>query len=166
MTVSFYVIAELDRFFIQDISRDLCNISFICFIMSTGIFLWTTWLLLLILLTKFILTRIRYEAKVSSISINAEQTEYIVLCLLNRACSFHSLVDMKFVGISLFMISNYFTGALNLTMKTREQNAFVAYSLLFMNSFIFTFIPFFVIYFCNKKAIKNQVKKPIVAQVV
>jgi hypothetical protein len=142
-------LTELSRYYIQDVLRELCNFSFIFFIMSTGTFLWTCALLLIILFTKPIVFFFRDTNQNSA---------KCALHLLERSCSFIILVDSRFVGIAIFMLSNYFTGVTNLVIRTKSQSDLASYMLIFLNSFVFKFIPFYVIYFRKKLKKTNELQ--------
>ncbi len=153
---AYYLLAEFSRYFIQDVSRELCNLSFICFIMTTGLVIWSLSLLGALVISKIILN-ILPAVTINDLqgkAFNFKNIEISTSCtirLLERAYTFFMFVDSKFIGISIFMISNYFTGITNILVRTRDQPPLVAYFIIILNCFVFTFIPFYFIYRYRKR---------------
>jgi hypothetical protein len=151
MLFSYYVLAEFSRYFIQDVSRELCNLSFIYFIMTTGLIIWSLGLLSALTVAKIILLIVPppilndLQSKAYNLK-NIEIYTTYVIRLLERAFTFFIFVDSKFIGIAIFMIANYFTGITNIIVRTRKQPPLVAYFILFSNCLVFTFVPFFFIF--------------------
>jgi hypothetical protein len=67
-----------------------------------------------------------------------------VVYLLEEVFGFFEIVDSKFVGITIFMVSNYYTGTVNLVITTQDQSPLFAYIIILVDCLLFTFIPFFV----------------------
>ena len=162
LTLGFYfVCTEISRYYLfEDVSRKLCNLSFIFFIMSTGLVIWSMNLLVVLIVTKII---IYFVEKSEMRSFHNELNDLIcnknLYNLLDRSCSFFEVVDAKFIGISIFMVSNYFTGIINLTMITREQSPLVGYFCIILNGILSTFLPFFVFNYYQNKSSESQKKK-------
>jgi hypothetical protein len=101
----------------------------------------------------------QYFKKITSIE-QANAFSIILIENLEKSYSFFEIVDSKLMGLLIFMISNYYTGALNLLIETRSQSSFVAFLLIILNCFVFTFIPFYINYYLkflrNPKQLKTK----------
>ena len=133
--------------------------------MTTGGILCTTVLLAVILVAKIIvyLLKSQYEYSIENLQSIREVQMFTqkCACLLERSFSFIEIVDSKFIGLAIFMISNYFTGIVNLLIKTRAQNAYVSFLIIILNSIVFTLLPFFV-YYKNIQSAYEKHKKLLV----
>lgn len=83
---------------------------------------------------------------------NEKYSTQVYYDLIDLSLSFVKIVDSKFIGLAIFMISNYFTGIVNLAMEsTHGVSEFKSLLILSANSFVSTFLPFYVFYSTYKK---------------
>ncbi len=119
--------------------------------MCTGILTWSIGTCAALFITQLIIHKMRQENKLlNKISpsydrLSKNELAYIK-CLLNRAFSFFVIVDSKFIGLAIFMISNYITGLMNLFIDLAQLDVVQANLILIVGSLFFTFIPFLVYY--------------------
>jgi hypothetical protein len=124
---------------------------FITIKMCTGILTWSIGTCAALFITQLIIHKMRQENKLlNKISpsydrLSKNELAYIK-CLLNRAFSFFVIVDSKFIGLAIFMISNYITGLMNLFIDLAQLDVVQANLILIVGSLFFTFIPFLVYY--------------------
>jgi hypothetical protein len=106
--------------------------------MSTGAFLLALNLIAVLLIAQVLLNSPLKQQATTSDVVNS----------LGTVFGFFEIVDSRYLGLTIFMISNYFTGSLRLVIAddTHSQSATTAYAIIFLNSVIFTFIPFAVFY--------------------
>lgn len=117
--------------------------------MTSAAFLWFSICVMNIFMTKMILHLMNVERTSPSKSSPNEINNTIKMCLfyLENSFSFVEVVDSKMIGLFIFLISNVFTGLINLSFKTREMSDLFALIILGLNSFISTLIPFIFYYF-------------------
>ncbi len=139
----YYFLTEMSRHYLfEEVSRRLCNFSYVCFILSSGLMFISLCLVNVILMVKLIsfLTSKEHGYEKSR-SINFD-----LIPALERTFSFFEMADSKFFGISMFMVANYITGLIRLVIETRLQTAFIAYAILLVHNFFYNFIPFSAFY--------------------
>lgn len=126
--------------------------------MTTNMLIWCLALLVGIVTSRTILNMIESQTRTRYSSLS-EATIFVnkSLNLLHAAFYCYELLDSKFMGISVFMISNYVTGFMNLVINdTRSLSAPCSLLIILTNCILSTFIPCFVYYRLNyKRVIKN-----------
>jgi hypothetical protein len=127
--------------------------------MSTGIALWTTAIIWIMITTSFLFYLLRRDGHFSSL-INIYEINNLIVnvtVLLEKAHAFVAIVDSKLVGLAMFLIANVFTGVVNLSMHTDQASNVVALLILCLNSTVYTFLPFvcYYIYFCKQNRTKS-----------
>lgn len=173
MAVFYWVLLELSRVFLANVSRTMCNLAFVFFIvnillviiteeretifytlkkMTSATVLWLSICLGNIVLARLILNLIHSQHKHLK-NKNEDIQNAIKTCsfFLENAFSFVDVLDSKMIGLSVFLISNVFTGLVNLSMRTRIIADVFALLILFLNSFVSTLIPFVFYFYCFLK---------------
>ena len=174
MAVFYWVLLELSRVFLANVSRTMCNLAFVFFIvnillviiteeretifintlkkMTSATVLWLSICLGNIVLARLILSLIHSQHKHLK-NKNEDIQNAIKTCsfFLDNSFSFVDVLDSKMIGLSVFLISNVFTGLVNLSMRTREVADVFALLILFLNSFVSTLIPFVFYFYCFLK---------------
>ena len=120
--------------------------------MTTGIALWVMALFAVTITTHALFYLIRKDYVVN-LERAQEREAFIVnvSSLLSKAYSFAEIVDSKFVGLATFLIANYFTGAVNISMVTVLAHDSTALLLLLLNAFLFSFIPYSCYYLYHRR---------------
>lgn len=109
-------------------------------------FIWGVFLIANILFVKFC-KHLLHKFNKEQLDFTEKLNNLVDLCL-----SFVQITDSKYIGLTIFMISNYFTGIVNLLVKeTHQVTTINAYLINLLNSFVAVFIPFYAVYYFNNK---------------
>ena len=81
--------------------------------------------------------------------------------LINQTFSFAKLLDSKFIGLILFMVSNLMTGIINLNIKTIYTSDFISMIIILCYIFCSFFISYFFYNIFNLKEKKKTDKLKI-----
>jgi len=139
----FYTLLQVSRHYIDNVSRRLCNISFI----------FSTLMFATLLLVTFLCTAVFITKALVQLNLKLKKSE---AALKNFTFSFVYITDSKHIGLLIFVISNVLTGLVNLSINTiRVPNA-IAYVIYFSYSLIVFSIAYVVFYKLNKPSKKTD----------
>ncbi len=174
---------EYLRFNVQNVSRRLCNSSFICFtvkIFLISIFqflilrlkfdffiikkllcstiLLTLYMITILLISKFYLSYNKKQAQLNEKKLNSPEVYDACLEQLSDSFSFVEIIDSQFIGLVVFLLSNVLTGAVNLSINTLKVNNLPAFGILSAYCFVSFAVPYllYFIFVFNTKKITNQ----------
>ena len=162
IVVFFFMALIWTTFNVQNVSRRLCNLSFICYTVSNknlipifkifNLFnnllkLFASSLLLVcymitILLMAKLYTSVHAGPKLISDKDLSKDAVQEIVSMLKQTFSFAEINDSKFIGLLTFLISNLATGIVNLSMNTLHTSDPVALVIICGHCFISFAIPF------------------------
>ena len=119
--------------------------------MSTSTALWTFQLFSVWIILKFLIHFIKIQEKIDLTNVTELKIFlYNLEIFMKKAFSYAYIVDSRYVGLCLFLLSNIFTGLIKILIPVDIFTNFYAFLIICFNSLICRFIPFFAFYYFNK----------------
>ena len=117
----------------------------------SGTFFWTV-----LLAASLIIANISFQfvesCSTKSLSLKSDKAKVLNLHYILENCfSFVEIVDSKFIGLFIFVLSNLLTGIVNVVLDTQSFDQIISGFMLSIYCFFSNFIPFAYYYLCLTK---------------
>lgn len=158
----FFAILIWSSWEVQNTSRRLCNLSFICYTLFSCIVLLTFYMITILQTAKFFTISAVEESEDKpsedkSVELSKKSIKEMLI-KLRLIFSFAVVIDSKYTGLLLFLVSNLLTGAVNLSINTLNTPDMTALAIMFVYSFASFAIPTLFFYYFNFKKNLNTKK--------
>ena len=112
----------------------------------------STMLLLFFMITILLIAVLYYknnlkQFKKTDQNENKEEEEKLTEQQVLKTFSFHYIIDSKFIGLFVFLLSNVLTGVINLNIKTLYVETNFAFLILIFYNLVSYLIPFLFYYY-------------------
>lgn len=125
----------------------------------SGTFFWMVTLLAILILT---IISFHFIQRCADRKVPTEKKVLVNLFyFLENAFSFVEIIDSKFIGLLIFVLANWLTGLVNITLHPHSQSDIVGYIILSVYTLLSLIIPFMFYFYNAQKNARSEQRIPI-----